>query len=466
MNPDSKRDYYVARFGLWRVGPLSFDDVAHEIKLGSLDKRSRIYSSHLEDWTRIQEVPEFSVFLQDLPPSLFLRSSMKLSHAAKDFLSFFSPQWKSWTVFVFLTFSIAFIPFDIPIHPDWYNDTVYFIKNPDSRGFWPFDTNFHQQNATRGYVRFFHTNTHSSFNGIFAGFDFLEFVLTIAIAGAIHIFIQTGKFRRQPTKKHRSKSLFTSDDRDSFNVLVNKKHVYKDVQDFHRDDYIYLFASAINNPAGPTWDAFYTTSADARLQSPLICDNYHMTGDQTSLVGTVHWTHDRKGIRALEFGADFLISFPSFFIHNSIISSELFSALVNSYFHSADERNNMCRKLAKNWRVERDNRGQTIIWKNNRSKESSEPDYESATTTNGRQDFGFNELISLVKAQGFVHSELLVFLELQERARHNFERTKLQFPGLTLPSGSAKELFFSMMSSFNDSEVNVFESAFNTFHKN
>ena len=135
MNPDSKRDYYVARFGLWRVGPLSFDDVAHEIKLGSLDKRSRIYSSHLEDWTRIQEVPEFSVFLQNLPPSLFLRSSMKLSHAAKDLLSFFSPQWKSWTVFVFLTFSIAFIPFDIPIHPDWYNDTVYFIKNPDSRGF-------------------------------------------------------------------------------------------------------------------------------------------------------------------------------------------------------------------------------------------------------------------------------------------------------------------------------------------
>ena len=66
---------------------------------------------------------------------------------------------------------IAFTPIDNPWHPYWYNDTVYLFKNPNSEGFWPHDVQFETSRNGRGCT------FHYTFNGILAGWNWVEFVL-------------------------------------------------------------------------------------------------------------------------------------------------------------------------------------------------------------------------------------------------------------------------------------------------
>ena len=167
--------YFIVRLRFFKKGPFSHEDIKNLLLTGRLHAQSKIWRIDLDTWTAIDSIPDFQDVLSELPPSPIAETTANLK-------TYFHGKTAQLYITGILAL-IAFTPIDNPWYPYWYNDTVYLFKNPNSEGFWPHDVQFETSRNGRGYGTF-----HYTFNGILAGWNWVEFVLYVGGLWTVFLF--------------------------------------------------------------------------------------------------------------------------------------------------------------------------------------------------------------------------------------------------------------------------------------
>src|SRR5262245_57119967 len=61
-----KREWYMA-IGGHQVGPVTEDEIASNIKNGSADRNTLVFSAGMKDWTPLKDVPELAQYFASRP---------------------------------------------------------------------------------------------------------------------------------------------------------------------------------------------------------------------------------------------------------------------------------------------------------------------------------------------------------------------------------------------------------------
>lgn len=201
--------YYVAVFGFKKKGPLRADEILSEIRRGRLHGETKAWKSNSREWQRLGTMPEFSSALREMPPSL-------LQNTLKEYVGYFSGASPWWWILIGFFALIAFVPFDQSFTPDSDYNWVFLIKDPESKGLWPIETEFvtlhpekwinHLDDRGMKYYKEYYT-----FNGIFAGFDLLEFVVLVFSMASINVLLKR-RMRRRFNPSHENYINFPIDD--------------------------------------------------------------------------------------------------------------------------------------------------------------------------------------------------------------------------------------------------------------
>ena len=99
-----------------------------------------------------------------------------------------------------------------------------------------------------------------------------------------------------------------------------------------------LFATAIVNPHGPTFNVFYVDNSSPSKSSLLYQVTIHPTSDSIQEIATTSWNSVGDDLKEIKFYADFFNgSLPTLFLKGNIIDNESFYKILSFYIDSVDD---------------------------------------------------------------------------------------------------------------------------------
>ena len=99
-----------------------------------------------------------------------------------------------------------------------------------------------------------------------------------------------------------------------------------------------LFATAIVNPHGPTFNVFYVENSSSSESSLLYQVTIHPTSDSIQEIATTKWDSGGDNLKDIQFYADFFnCSLPTLFLKGNILDKESFHQILSFYIDSVED---------------------------------------------------------------------------------------------------------------------------------
>lgn len=99
-----------------------------------------------------------------------------------------------------------------------------------------------------------------------------------------------------------------------------------------------LFATAIVNPNGPTFNVFYVDTSSESESSVLYQVTIHPTSDSIQKIASLKWNSGTDSLKDIQFYSDFFNgSLPTLFLKGNLLEKETFHQILSFYFDSVDD---------------------------------------------------------------------------------------------------------------------------------
>jgi hypothetical protein len=99
-----------------------------------------------------------------------------------------------------------------------------------------------------------------------------------------------------------------------------------------------LFATAIVNPNGPTFNVYYVDTSSESESSDLYQVNIHPTSDSIQKIASLKWSSGGASLKEIQFFSDFFNgSLPTLFLKGNLLEKETFHQIISFYIDSVDD---------------------------------------------------------------------------------------------------------------------------------
>ena len=107
--------------------------------------------------------------------------------------------------------------------------------------------------------------------------------------------------------------------------------------DINAEEYQVLFASAIINPHGPTFNIYYIDPESESITSNLYKVTIHPMSDSIQTVASISWENKGKSLKSIQFYSDFFQgSMPTLFMKGNLLDDELFNQILELFINSTN----------------------------------------------------------------------------------------------------------------------------------